>query len=29
MNLNHYLNRIGFTGTPRPDRATLAALMQA
>lgn len=29
MNLNHYLTRIGFTGDPRPDRATLAALMQA
>jgi N-hydroxyarylamine O-acetyltransferase len=29
MNLNHYLTRIGFTGNPRPDRATLAALMQA
>lgn len=29
MNLDHYFNRIGFTGTPRPDRATLTALMQA
>ncbi len=29
MNLNHYFTRIGFTGTPRLDRATLAALMQA
>lgn len=29
MNLDHYLTRIGFTGNPRPDRATLTALMQA
>jgi len=29
MNLDHYLTRIGFTGTPRPDRSTLAVLMQA
>lgn len=29
MNLTHYLNRIRFTRDPRPDRATLAALMQA
>ncbi|WP_108879436.1 arylamine N-acetyltransferase [Anderseniella sp. Alg231-50] len=29
MNLDHYLNRIRFTGDPRPDRSTLTALMQA
>jgi N-hydroxyarylamine O-acetyltransferase len=29
MNLDHYFNRIGFTGSPGPDRATLTALMQA
>ncbi len=29
MNLARYLTRIRFIGTPRPDRATLAALMQA
>lgn len=29
MNLDHYLTRIGFTGNPRPDRATLNTLMQA
>jgi arylamine N-acetyltransferase len=29
MNLNAYLNRIEFVGDPRPDRATLDALMQA
>ena len=29
MNLDQYLNRTGFTGNPRPDRVTLAALMQA
>jgi len=29
MNLDHYLTRIRFTGDPHPDRATLAALMQA
>jgi len=29
MNLDHYFSRIGFTGKARPDRATLAALMQA
>ncbi len=29
MNLDAYLHRIRFTGNPRPDRATLAALMQA
>jgi N-hydroxyarylamine O-acetyltransferase len=29
MNLDHYLTRIGFTGDPCPDRATLTALMLA
>ncbi len=29
MNLDAYLHRIRFAGDPRPDRATLAALMQA
>ncbi|MEO9827723.1 MAG: arylamine N-acetyltransferase, partial [Paracoccaceae bacterium] len=29
MKLDHYLTRIRFTGDPRPDRATLTALMQA
>jgi len=29
MNLDHYFKRIGFSGKPGPDRATLTALMQA
>lgn len=29
MHLDRYLNHIGFTGKARPDRATLATLMQA
>jgi len=29
MNLTDYFTRIGVTGTPRPDRATLTALMKA